>query len=84
MTVKVGLDLPLSRLPRRNFRVVPMPNFHKHHINQYVNWITQPTLLRASARQAHLPTLKLQEVRDDGERQLYVKNRHSEEAVRLT
>jgi LIVCS family branched-chain amino acid:cation transporter len=40
---------------------------------QLLSWITQATLLRASARQAHLLTLKLQEVRDDGERQLYAK-----------
>jgi hypothetical protein len=53
-----------------------IPSFQKHHINQYVNWITQPTLLRASARQAYLLTLRLQEVRDDGKKQLYAKNRH--------
>jgi hypothetical protein len=50
-----------------------IPNFQKYHINQHVNWITQPTLLRASARQAHLLTLRLQEVRDDDEKYLYAK-----------
>jgi hypothetical protein len=59
MTVKTRVKTTPIALATRNFRIVPTPNFHKYHMDQYVNWITQPTLLRALARQAHLLTLKL-------------------------